>query len=144
MPTLIAFMKIPHRRTALTDHLDDMRNYMPAEHRALIEEVAAMPDIRSAAVTEPFNAILDAMAAFRRVHYRWAEEYISRWTDDPRGTGGTPYMEWLEQMLVETEALGPTRRHGMVCRMTDAGRQLYAQVMPEARRSVAGEAFRNH
>jgi indoleamine 2,3-dioxygenase len=104
MPTLIAFMKIPHRRTALTDHLDDMRNYMPAEHRALIEEVAAMPDIRSAAVTEPFNAILDAMAAFRRVHYRWAEEYISRWTDDPRGTGGTPYMEWLEQMLVETEA----------------------------------------
>jgi len=104
MPTLIAFMKIPHRRSALTDHLDDMRNYMPAEHRALIEEVAAMPDIRSAAVKEPFNAILDAMAAFRRVHYRWAEEYISRWTDDPRGTGGTPYMEWLQQMLVETEA----------------------------------------
>ncbi|MGJ0510043.1 MAG: hypothetical protein ACR652_23555, partial [Methylocystis sp.] len=104
MPTLIAFMKIPHRRTALTDHLDDMRNYMPAEHRALIEEVAAMPDLRALAVKEPYNAILDAMAAFRRVHYRWAEEYISRWTDDPRGTGGTPYMEWLQQMLVETKA----------------------------------------
>ena len=104
MPTLIAFMKIPHRRSALTDHLDDMRNYMPAEHRALIEEVAAMPDLRPLEVKEPYNAILDAMAAFRRVHYRWAEEYISRWTDDPRGTGGTPYMEWLQQMLVETEA----------------------------------------
>ena len=92
MPTLIAFMKIPHRCSALTDHLDDMRNYMPAEHRALIEEVAAMPDLRALEVKEPYNAILDAMAAFRRVHYRWAEEYISRWTDDPRGTGGTPYI----------------------------------------------------
>jgi indoleamine 2,3-dioxygenase len=103
MPTLIAFMKIPHRRSVLTEHLDDMRNYMPAEHRALIAEVAAMPDIRSPARKEPFNAILEAMAAFRRVHYSWAEEYINRWTDDPRGTGGTPYMQWLRQMLVETE-----------------------------------------
>ncbi len=104
MPTLIAFMKIPHQRSVLMDHLDDMRNYMPAEHRALIEEVAAMPDISRLARKEPFNAILEAMAAFRRVHYGWAEEYINRWTDDPRGTGGTPYMQWLKQMLVETEA----------------------------------------
>ena len=44
------------------------------------------------------------MAAFRRIHYGWAEEYINRWTDDPRGTGGTPYMQWLKQMLLETEA----------------------------------------
>ena len=47
MPTLIAFMKIPHRRSVLTDHLDDMRNYMPARHRALIKEVETMPDIRN-------------------------------------------------------------------------------------------------
>lgn len=104
MPMLIAFMKIPHRRSVLTDHLDDMRNYMPTEHRALIEEVAAMPDLRRPAHKELFNAILEAMASFRRVHYGWAEEYINRWTDDPRGTGGTPYMQWLQQMLVETEA----------------------------------------
>jgi len=35
-----------------------------------------------------FNAILDAMAEFRSVHYGWAQEYINRRTDDPRGTGG--------------------------------------------------------
>ncbi|QGM48217.1 hypothetical protein H2LOC_020715 (plasmid) [Methylocystis heyeri] len=104
MPTLVAFMKIPHQRSVLTDHLDDMRNYMPPEHRALIEEVEAMPDIRSPMHKEPYNAILDAMAAFRRVHYGWAEEYINRRTDDPTGTGGTPYMQWLQKMLVETEA----------------------------------------
>ncbi|MGE0235487.1 MAG: hypothetical protein AB7P43_08845, partial [Methylocystis sp.] len=34
MPTLVAFMKIPHKRSVLTDHLADMRKYMPAEHRA--------------------------------------------------------------------------------------------------------------
>lgn len=104
MPTLIAFMKIPHRRSVLTDHLDDMRNYMPARHRALIKEVETMPDIRSPRRKEPYNAVLQAMAAFRRIHYGWAEEYINRWTDDPRGTGGTPYMQWLKQMLSETEA----------------------------------------
>ena len=104
MPTLVAFMKIPHRASELTDHLNDMRNYMPARHRAIIKEVETMPDIRRPPHKEAFNGVLDAMAAFRRVHYQWAEDYINRWTDDPRGTGGTPYMRWLQQMLLETEA----------------------------------------
>jgi indoleamine 2,3-dioxygenase len=104
MPTLVAFMKIPHQRSVLTDHLDDMRRYMPANHRALIKEVENMPDVRRPRHRNPYNAILDAMAAFRRIHYGWAQEYINRWTDDPRGTGGTPYMQWLNQMLLETEA----------------------------------------
>jgi indoleamine 2,3-dioxygenase len=104
MPTLVAFMKIPHRRSVLTEHLADMRNYMPIRHRRLIEEVEAMPDIRKAEYREPFNAILDAMVSFRKIHYGWAEEYINRRTDDPRGTGGTPYMQWLKQMLEETKA----------------------------------------
>jgi indoleamine 2,3-dioxygenase len=63
-----------------------------------------MPDIRRPMHKEAYNAVFEAMAAFRRVHYGWAEEYINRWTDDPRGTGGTPYMQWLRQMLDETEA----------------------------------------
>ena len=28
------------------------------------------------------NAVLDAMAEFRSMHYGWAQEYINRWTDD--------------------------------------------------------------
>jgi len=104
MPTLVAFMKIPHQRSVLTDHLIDMCKYMPLRHRTLIKEVEAMPDIRSSRYKEPYNAILDAMASFRKLHHGWAEEYINRWTDDPRGTGGTPYMQWLKQMLLETEA----------------------------------------
>jgi indoleamine 2,3-dioxygenase len=104
MPLLVAFMKIPHRPSMLTNHLIDMRNYMPAQHRALIEAVEAMPSVRAMASKQNYNAALDAMAEFRSVHYGWAQEYINRRTDDPRGTGGTPYMQWLQQLIDETLA----------------------------------------
>ncbi len=104
MPLLVAFMKIPHRASMLTAHLLDMRNYMPVEHRALIAAVEAMPSIRTIASKQNYNAVLDAMAEFRAVHYQWAQEYINRRTDDPRGTGGTPYIEWLKQLIDETLA----------------------------------------
>jgi indoleamine 2,3-dioxygenase len=104
MPTLVAFMKVPHKPSMLTNHLADMRNYMPAEHRRVIESVQAMPGIRDAADKYAFNAVLDAMAEFRSIHYGWAHEYINRWTVDPRGTGGTPYMQWLQQLIDETRA----------------------------------------
>ena len=48
--------------------------------------------------------LLEAMATFREVHYGWAEEYINKRTSDPRGTGGTPYMQWLQQLIEETRA----------------------------------------
>jgi len=104
MPLLVAFMKIPHRPSMLTNHLIDMRNYMPAEHRRLLETVESMPGVRTFASKQNYNAVLDAMAEFRSVHYGWAQEYINRWTDDPRGTGGTPYMKWLKQLIDETLA----------------------------------------
>lgn len=104
MPTLVAFMKIPHQPSGLTNHLLDMRNYMPAEHRALIEEVERMPPVRELAEREPFNDVLEAIATFREVHYNWAQQYINQWVTDPRGTGGTPYMHWLKQLIDETRA----------------------------------------
>ena len=104
MPLLVAFMKIPHRPSMLTNHLIDMRNYMPAEHRRLLEIVESMSSVRGFASKQNYNAVLDAMAEFRSVHYGWAQEYINQWTDDPRGTGGTPYMKWLKQLIDETLA----------------------------------------
>lgn len=103
-PILIAFLKIPHRPSPLTDHLADMRNYMPAPHRRLIETMEQQPSLRERAERDRFNAVLDAIAAFREVHYAWAQQYIDRWVDDPRGTGGTPYMHWLRQLIDETRA----------------------------------------
>ena len=102
MPALIAFMKIPHRQSVLTDHLADMRRFMPLEHRQLIAELEALPPMRDLADPQAYNDILEAMATFREVHYTWAQEYVHRWVEDPRGTGGTPYMEWLRQLIDET------------------------------------------
>ncbi|MGR8952363.1 MAG: hypothetical protein ACU83V_08100 [Gammaproteobacteria bacterium] len=104
VPVLVEFLKIPHQSSILTEHLKDMRNYMPKRHRLYLEEVAAMPSIKRSEFRDPFNAILDHLIEFRRVHFGWAYEYIHKHVKDPRGTGGTPYMQWLNQMILETEA----------------------------------------
>ncbi len=104
MPALVSFMKIPHKPSVLTNHLADMRRFMPSGHREFLNEVEAMPSIRQIADPGLFNEVLEQMAEFRDIHYKWAHEYINRWTDDPRGTGGTPYMSWLKQLIDETRA----------------------------------------
>jgi len=102
MPALVAFMKIEHRQSALTDHLAEMRRFMPLIHRQWIAEIEKMPSMRDMADPQAYNEVLETMATFREVHYGWAQEYINRWVDDPRGTGGTPYMAWLRQLIDET------------------------------------------
>jgi indoleamine 2,3-dioxygenase len=104
MPTLVALMKIPHVPSLLTNHLADMQNFMPLEHRRLIAAVRNLGDVRPLADKELYNDVLEAMATFREVHYGWADEYINKRIADPRGTGGTPYMQWLGQLIAETRA----------------------------------------
>ncbi|HEV3006349.1 MAG TPA: hypothetical protein VGX78_17900, partial [Pirellulales bacterium] len=53
---------------------------------------------------EIYNDLLEALATFREVHLGWAYEYIHRRVEDPRGTGGTPFMRWLKQLIDETRA----------------------------------------
>lgn len=102
MPALVAFMKIPHQPSTLMDHLADMRNFMPAEHRQYLDEVSRLPDPKPLASKEPFNAVLEEIAKFREIHFGWADLYIHQRVSDPRGTGGTPYRQWLQQLIDET------------------------------------------
>jgi indoleamine 2,3-dioxygenase len=102
MPALVAFMKIPHQASMLMNHLADMRNFMPAAHRDYLNEVSARPDPKPLASAEPFNAVLESIAQFREVHFGWADLYIHQRVADPRGTGGTPYRQWLQQLIDET------------------------------------------
>jgi indoleamine 2,3-dioxygenase len=104
VPTALAFLKIPHRSSLLTDHLADMRRFMPAEHRAVIEHIEALPEIRDKVDREPFNDALEALATFRETHLQFAVRYIATHERDPRGTGGTPYISWLSQLIDETRA----------------------------------------
>lgn len=102
MPMLVEFMKIPHQPNRLINHLKDMRHYMPKAHVVWLDEVHAMPDIRSVASPEYFNQVLEKMAEFREVHYHWAIKYIARRGNDQHGTGGTPYLKWLKYLIDET------------------------------------------
>ena len=102
IPALVAFMKVPHRPTMLMDHLADMRRFMPAEHRALLDEISALPDPRPFARSDAYNAVLEEIAKFREIHFGWADMYIHQRVADPRGTGGTPYRQWLQQLIDET------------------------------------------
>lgn len=104
MPTLVALLKIPHTPTALTNFLHDMRRYMPHSHRGFIQMAEQMPAIKQMATPELFDAVLESMAKFREIHYGWATQYIDDKVSDPRGTGGTPYMRWLKQLIDETRA----------------------------------------
>jgi indoleamine 2,3-dioxygenase len=101
-PTLVAFLKIPHQPSLLTNHLLDMRQFMPADHRRVIDEVEALPPVKPLAEKAVFNDLLEAIATFREVHFGWADLYIHRHVQDPRGTGGTPYRQWLQQLIDET------------------------------------------
>jgi indoleamine 2,3-dioxygenase len=104
IPTLVAFLKVPHAPTRLTDHLADMRRFMPTAHRAFIERVEAMPSVRNLVDRALYNEALESLATFRETHLSFAQQYIARWVEDPRGTGGTPYLEWLGQLTAETRA----------------------------------------
>ena len=102
MPVLSGFMKIPYTETQLVAHLKDMRNYMPASHRQYIEQMETKTSIKPLADPQAFDDVLEKMAQFREIHLDWAEQYINRHVSDPRGTGGTPYMQWLQQLIDET------------------------------------------
>ncbi len=102
MPTLMSLLKIKHQPSVLVNHLQELRCYMPLSHRQFIARVAGLPDIKSLAAPELFDEVLEQMALFREVHFNWALEYINKHVEDPRGTGGTPYMQWLQQLIDET------------------------------------------
>ncbi|MDP2594034.1 MAG: hypothetical protein Q8P36_01725 [bacterium] len=104
VPLLTAFLKIHHERSPFVLMLEDMRNYMPAEHREMLSLVDALSNVKNQASKDAWNDALDMLIAFRRLHFGWAEEYIHKHVADPHGTGGTVYMSWLAQLIAETEA----------------------------------------
>ena len=102
MPTLVPLLKIEHKQSILLDHLQEIRQYMPSSHRQFIEDTTHLPDLKPLAEPQLFDSALELVAQFREVHFEWAMEYINKHVNDPRGTGGTPYMLWLKQMIDET------------------------------------------
>jgi indoleamine 2,3-dioxygenase len=119
VPTLDAVLGVKHADDPLRDYLMEMRAYMPAGHRALIEAIEAGPAVRpfvlqrfvhDATLATSYNACLDQLEAFRSVHLEYAATYIHKQSQtdvaNPTalGTAGTPFMAYLKKHRDESGA----------------------------------------
>lgn len=110
MPALISGIGINHEDSVLTRHLNDMRQYMPYEHRNFLLHIDGYPvKIRDfvsyggdKTMTGLYNDCVDQIHTFRSQHFQYAMDYIYNKTDNPKGTGGTDYAAWLKQLANET------------------------------------------
>jgi indoleamine 2,3-dioxygenase len=99
----------------LSLYLQEMRTYMPPEHREFIESLERRVPVRSfvqrcgkASLTSIYNACTEAVEKFRSLHLEYAAKYIfnQAQTDSKNphavGTGGTPFMSYLKKHRDET------------------------------------------
>ena len=110
VPALVAGLGLRHEQNNLTHHLEALQEHMPRPHRDFLRE-AANSQVRQVvseyasrpALVEAYNDVLRRRVEFRTLHLHFATEYIFRKVSDPRGSGGTPFMDWLKQIRDETQ-----------------------------------------
>ncbi len=113
VPTMMAALGVRHKNSLLTQHLDDLRNYMPRPHREFIRDQVSVRDhvirVSSSAqgrgrrTKELYNECIMQLVAFRSRHFEYAVNYIEKKVANPIATGGTPYIPWLHQLIEETK-----------------------------------------
>ncbi len=107
-----AALSIEHPEAARSPHLE-MRRYMNPPHRRFVAAVERSGAIRrlaaaghSRAVTDAYDAALDAFTQFRRTHLAVVTDYIARQADPGTpalGTGGTDFGRFLGGTLAGVE-----------------------------------------
>ena len=115
VPSLDAMLGVSHQNDMLSLYLQEMRAYMPPEHRAFIESLERRTPVRAfvercgrTSLTSIYNACTEALENFRSLHLEYAARYIfhQAQTDakNPHavGTGGTPFMPYLKKHRDET------------------------------------------
>jgi indoleamine 2,3-dioxygenase len=111
IPSLVAGLGLQHEQTGLTQHLDVMKAYMPKPHREFIADMKhacirefVVANANNTTLAEAYNECLRQVLAFRKLHLHYATTYIANKVKNPVGTGGTIFMDWLSQLVQETEA----------------------------------------
>ncbi len=124
VPCLDAGLGIAHAPDPLTVYLLEMRDYMPPRHRAFLQALEKTNDhlgrpilsgyvrarkSRNPDVWTAYCGCVDLLAQFRQIHIGYADSYIFRQhqahESNPTavGTGGTPFMPYLQKHLDETK-----------------------------------------
>ena len=119
VPALDAALGITHADDPLRPYLLEMRQYMPPGHRRFIEAIERGPKVRPFVLEhrdshrelrDRYNSAVHWLAAFRAKHFEYANTYIFRQAQrEPAnpttvGTGGTPFMPYLQKHRDETLA----------------------------------------
>lgn len=115
VPALDACLGVVHQDSPLKMHLNEMRMYMPPEHVAFLETLEKQPGIYAfvkqsgnASLKKLYNDAIQALHEFRSIHLGFAKAYIEKQaqssTGNPTkiGTGGTPFMAYLQEHCDET------------------------------------------
>jgi indoleamine 2,3-dioxygenase len=108
IPAIQTALGVKHRDSMLTAHLKDMRNYMPPAHRDWLASLEGKPVTfrdyaKDFGLSDLYNQCLTGLIRFRKTHLSYAIDYIQKKVANPTGTGGTPYIKWLSQLVEETE-----------------------------------------
>ncbi|MCS6897190.1 MAG: indoleamine 2,3-dioxygenase [Nitrospira sp.] len=124
VPCLDAGFGIHHAPDPLTVYLLEMREYMPPRHRAFLETLERRTDEEGRPLLRgyildrkrhrpelwfAYRHCVDLLAQFRQIHIGYADSYIHRQhqthAGNPTavGTGGTPFMTYLQKHLDETK-----------------------------------------
>ena len=118
IPFLDGALGIYHTNDHLRHYLNEMRDYMPPEHRKLIEDVETKSNAKqyihqSKKLTNEYNKCLEEIRIFRAQHLEFAATYIHKQSQIKNpfgrggstitGTGGTPFMKYLKKHRDETQ-----------------------------------------
>ena len=114
VPALDALLGVTHSNDPLKEYLDEMRLYMPKEHRNLLNDLDQWSEnnrdksIREDSSIVLSDEIIKEVHAFRNKHLEYARIYIHEQSlsnqnnSNVVGTGGTPFMKYLDKHLQET------------------------------------------
>ena len=114
VPALDALLGVTHSNDPLKEYLDEMRLYMPKEHRNMLNDLDQWSENnRSKSIREDSSVLLSdeiikEVHTFRNKHLEYARIYIHEQSlsnqnnSNVVGTGGTPFMKYLDKHLQET------------------------------------------
>jgi indoleamine 2,3-dioxygenase len=117
IPAVDAALGIEHKNDFMRHYLNEMRDYMPPKHKQFIEALECGASIRSFVaqssssdkrLSNVYNKCVHWIELFRTKHLEYATNYVfkqhelSASNPTATGTGGTPFIPYLEKHRDET------------------------------------------
>ena len=118
IPAFSIFLGIKHGKDE-KETLDDLALYMPAKHREFLDTLSKQPSVRcyvqesgDAELIKCYDKAVRALESFRSEHIKLVTSYIinakrsrgEETTEEDKGTGGTPFMQFLKNVRDNTKS----------------------------------------